>query len=335
MRCPTLTAASLALTIAARSEATPQGGRQHPLRGSITKTIDPATWQGWEPSASFARQYAGWKDKAVPDEIQVWCKGFISDNATTERISGHSVMPIKGPGNVPIPGLLGMCASTDGRSWSSQPPSTSRTTDSRFWATMSVARGRGPSTTAFGNCGYSHNICCQKEGCGMVSKAKYGEITCSKHCPDDEIQAIRQACWSLDAVKGGVWEKEGKNCSQLGEIAAAKVYIVGRGGNPCGVVMGVNPPPASWDVGMAIFPTKRKVTITGLVDDAPSYECYAHAKDHGSWGKPVTLARIPDLMRANIAVELAGWPDKPVNPQGLVFDLPEPAAIGGDEEIVV
>merc|ERR1711972_564003 len=108
-------------------------------------------------------------------------------------------------------------------------------------------------------------------------------------------------------------------------VLAAKAYIQGRGGNPCGEVMGVKPPVASWDVGVAVFPTKRKVTITGYVDDAPSYECYAQAKDDGIWGEPVILAQIPHDLNYNIAIDLAGFSDRAVNSAGVYFDLPEPA----------
>merc|ERR1711972_725578 len=94
-------------------------------------------------------------------------------------------------------------------------------------------------------------------------------------------------------------------------VLAAKAYIQGRGGNPCGEVMGVKPPVASWDVGVAVFPTKRKVTITGFVDDAPSSECYARAKDDNRWGPAVTLAQVPMDVSENIAVELVGYSDRP------------------------
>lgn len=106
---------------------------------------------------------------------------------------------------------------------------------------------------------------------------------------------------------------------------ASKAYIQGRGGNPCGEVLGVKPPAAAMDVGVAVFPTKRKVTITGYVDDAPSFECYARAKDDNVWGPTVTLAQLPQDLRQNIAIELAGYSDRPINLGSVYFDLPGPA----------
>jgi len=216
-----------------------------------------------------------------------------------------------------------MCAVVDDRSWSSEAPYVGRPTDSRFWSVFSVAGGKGNGTKALANCGESHTICCEEAGCW--SGSAYAQITCTAACPDSQMQALRQACWSLDGVQDGSWARKGKSCEDMDEIAAAKVYIKGRGGNPCGVVMGVQPPPASWDMGMAIFPTKRKVYISGFVDDAPSYECYAQARDGGAWGKPVTLAQVPMAGKWNLAIELAGYSDRPVNPEHRVFDLPEPA----------
>merc|ERR1712050_75008 len=144
---------------------------------------------------------------------------------------------------------------------------------------------------------------------------------------DEQMQVKRQACWTpTDTLDGTYWESKWKSCDG-GPILAAKVYIQGRGGNPCGNVFGVKAPPASWDVGMAVFPTKRKVTITGYVDDAPSYECYARAKDKGEWGPTVTLAQVPQNLNWNIAVALAGHSDRPVNPDGLFFDLPAPTVV--------
>merc|ERR1711976_605221 len=137
------------------------------------------------------------------------------------------------------------------------------------------------------------------------------------------MQILKTACYTSKGTNNGKeWQGAGEACS--GEpILAAKAYIKGRGGNPCGTVFGVKAPVASWDVGVAVFPTKRKVTITGFVDDAPSYECYARAKDGNAWGPTVTLLQMPMEGKNNIAIELAGYSDRPVNPSGVYWDLPE------------
>jgi len=221
----------------------------------------------------------------------------------------------------------GMCASIDGRSWSSDYPGAERPTDSRFWGRLSLTKGQGASAAA--NCGYSHNICCAKKGCG--GDVKYGQVTCTKHCDDSEMQVKRLGCWTKNSTHGGsVWPASGDACDSFeahDEVFAAKVYIQGRGGNPCGQVLAFKAPVASWDVGMVIFPTKRKVTITGYVDDSPSFECYARAKDNGKWGAAVALATLPADLSKNIAIELAGYSDRPVNEQQLVFDLPLPRIV--------
>lgn len=295
------------------------------LKGSLLPKINSDTWEGFEPSAEFARDFNSWPDRKVPDEMLVWCKGFIPHNATQEVVNGQPVMPIKGPMGLPIPGLLGQCAEIDGRDWNPNSPQHQRPTDSRFWAHLSVANGHGKSVVADANCGMSKNICCEKNGCWDGSS--YGDITCNEHCPDTEMNMKKVACWTPQATQNGqTWPTHGESCqgNAAGPILAAKAYIQGRGGNPCGTVAGVHPPPASWDVGVAIFPTKRKVTITGYVDDAPSYECYAQAKDNGVWGPSVTLAQIPMDMSSNIAIALAGYADRPINPENKYFDLPLP-----------
>jgi len=290
------------------------------LHGSLLPKINARTWEGWEPSDEFVRDFNSWPDQKVPEDIQVWCKGFIPGNATSEVVNGLPTMPIKGPGGMPIPGLLGMCAGIDGRDWSDAPPSSERPLDSRFWAWMEVARGRGAGVNVAANCGMSHNVCCEMNGCW--GGHAYGDITCSKHCPDSEMRVERVACWTPEgSTDGKNWSKIGVQCTG-GSILAARAYIQGRGGNPCGEVFGVSPPAASWDVGVAVFPTKRKVTITGYVDDAPSYECYARAKDNSVWGPTVTLARLPIRLEKNIAIELMGNSDRPINPSGSYFDLP-------------
>eukprot|EP00929_Paragymnodinium_shiwhaense_P036940 TRINITY_DN19751_c0_g1_i1.p1 TRINITY_DN19751_c0_g1~~TRINITY_DN19751_c0_g1_i1.p1 ORF type:complete len:251 (-),score=24.33 TRINITY_DN19751_c0_g1_i1:184-936(-) len=230
-------------------------------------------------------------------------------------------MHMTGPGGLPIPGLLGMCAGIDGRSWSSKYPETQRPHDARFWGWLSYSRVEGVKTAT--NCGYSYNYCCNPRGCwGGVD---YGEVTCTKHCADDEMQAKRLACWTAQGTNNGsIWSTVGESCENAVDLVATKVYIKGRGGNPCGEVAGVSAPPASWDVGLVIIPSKRKVTITGYVDDAPSYECYARAKDNGVWGEAVTLAQVPADLSYNIAVELAGYSDRPVNQAERFFDLPLP-----------
>mmetsp|Transcript_158928 Transcript_158928/g.506074 ORF Transcript_158928/g.506074 Transcript_158928/m.506074 type:complete len:148 (+) Transcript_158928:81-524(+) len=147
------------------------------------------------------------------------------------------------------------------------------------------------------------------------------------------MRTLRLACWTPEGTENGtMWASEGGTC-EGGAILASKVYIQGRGGNPCGEVLGIKPPPASWDVGVAIFPTKRKVTITGFVDDSPSFECYARAKDDGVWGAPVTLLQLPADLRYNIARELVGYSDRPVNDDGRMFDLPDARTLS--DEIVV
>lgn len=294
-----------------------------PVRGSLFPHIDEKTWEGWEPSHDFMTEFGSWPDLDVPEAIEVWCKGFIPSNASDKVVGGMPVMPITGPFGIPIPGLIGQCAGIDGRTWSSAPPGGPRPTDARFWGRLEVAQGRGAEVSAIANCGMSHNVCCDPHGCWDGSK--FGSITCSEHCPDSEMQVKRLACWTPEGTQNGTsWPTRGEKC-RGGAVLAAKVYIQGRGGNPCGKVAGVKPPVASWDVGIAVFPTKRKVTLTGYVDDAPSYECYARAKDHGTWGPTVILAQVPMDMSLNIAFELAGYSDRPVNPQGLFFDLPLPS----------
>jgi len=294
------------------------------VRGGLFPKIDADTWPGWTPSSTFGEQFGSWPDRRVPEEVQVWCKGFIPQNATVDVVGGFPTFPITGPGGIPIPGLLGQCAAIDGRDWSSLPPASDRPTDARFWAWLGVSRGRGAGVTTHAKCGMSHNVCCDRRGCG--GGQQYGDVTCSKACPDNEMRALRLACWTPGGTENGTrWASEGGTC-EGGAILASKMYIQGRGGNPCGEVLGIKPPPASWDVGVAIFPTKRKVTITGFVDDSPSFECYARAKDDGVWGAPVTLLQLPADIRYNIAVELAGYSDRPVNDDGRLFDLPDARA---------
>lgn len=310
------------------------------MGGSFRPNIDYETWEGWQPDDRFLESYASWPDRPVPQDIQVWCKGFIPLNASQEELFDHHVMPIKGPGDIPIPGLLGQCAGIDGRDWSSEPPSGPRPTDSRFWAWMQVANGHARGVMTGANCGLSHNYCCNLEGC--FDGSAYGQETCAQHCPDSEMNVKKVACW----MEGSPWSATGEPCQGAaggegagsgaggaGDVAAVKAYVQGRGGNPCGQVFGVSPPKASWDVGIAVFPRKRKVTLTGFVDDAPSYECYARAKDRGAWGPTVTLARVPMDLRYNIAFELAGNSDRPINPDGTFFDLPE--ALVSQAEVVV
>jgi hypothetical protein len=304
------------------------------VRGSVFPKIDSSTWEGWSPDSGFEQQFKGWADKPVPDEVTVWCNGFIPAGVPDEEIiSGMHTIPITGPGGIPIPGLLGQCASTDGRDYSNKRPDSDRPSESRFWSWLSVARGRGGGVSANAKCGQSHNVCCNKKGCWGGSN--YGDVTCNQHCPDEEMKVIRQACWTNESIANG-WPSSGSQC-QGGSIVAAKAYFQGRGGNPCGQVLGVSPPPASWDIGVAIFPSKRKVTITGYTDDAPSTECYASARDNGIWGEPVTLARLPMDTSMNIAIALAGFSDRPVNPKALIFDLPDPSVLAPSkgEELIV
>merc|ERR1711862_631338 len=152
-----------------------------------------------------------------------------------------------------------------GRSWSTDPPNSAQPEDARFQAWMEIARGRGAGVSTHAGCGTSHNICCAKDGyCG---EHKYGEIACSQRCPDSNMQIYRTSCWTSQGTANGTkWSQKGLTC-EGGAILAAKMYIHGRGANPCAGVFGVPAPPASWDVGVAVFPKKRKVTLTGYVDD--------------------------------------------------------------------
>lgn len=303
------------------------------LGGSWRPKIDEKTWPGWEPPEDFATQFKTWEDKPAPEAIQIWCKGFIPDNATQEMVrttSGQLVPTIRmtGPGGLPIPGLLGMCAGIDGRSWSPRYPETQRPGDARFWGWLSYSRTEGVMTAT--NCGYSYNYCCNPKGCW--DDVQYGETTCTKHCADDEMQAERLACWTAQGTNNGsIWSSADESCDgkDAADIVATKVYIKGRGGNPCGEVAGVSDPPASWDAGLVIIPSKRKVTVTGYVDDAPSYECYARAKDNGIWGEAVTLAQVPAELKYNIVIELAGYSDRPLNTAERFFDLPLPDTMAG------
>lgn len=333
MRQPLVRAA---VGLAAAVHAATGSAAGPPLRGSLLPKVDEATWEGWTPPTAFASNFSAWPDRPVPEEIMVWCKGFIASGVPGEEvIGGYHTMPILGPGNVPIPGLLGQCAAIDGRNFSSAVPLYQHPDDARFWSWLKVAGGQGAGVTSAGSCGMSHNICCSRHGCWGGSA--YGDVTCEKRCAEEEeMKVLRQSCWGAEDVAAG-WPSKGKECAG-GPVVAAKAYFHGRGGNPCGEVLGVKPPAAKWDIGVAVFPTKRMVTIDGFVDDAPSYECYAAAKDSGKWGEPVTLAQLPADNGMNIALELAGYSDRPVNPGGKYFHVPEPAdrpTAAGGREIVV
>ena len=97
-------------------------------------------------------------------------------------------------------------------------------------------------------------------------------------------------------------------------------------------------PPSSWDVGIAVFPTKRKVLVAGYVDDAPSFECYARAREESAQkGRKITLAKIPMKLDQNVAIELMGHSDVPVNAergQLRVWELSELHTGGGGGDAV-
>ena len=87
----------------------------------------------------------------------------------------------------------------------------------------------------------------------------------------------RLACWTRASVAASGWTRDGVDCATVpdtDEVLAARAYIQGRGGDPCVRPLGVPSPPAAWDIGVAVFPTKARALVTGYVDDAPATECY-------------------------------------------------------------
>eukprot|EP00746_Dinoflagellata_sp_MGD_P035608 gnl/MRDRNA2_/MRDRNA2_185252_c0_seq1.p1 gnl/MRDRNA2_/MRDRNA2_185252_c0~~gnl/MRDRNA2_/MRDRNA2_185252_c0_seq1.p1 ORF type:complete len:316 (+),score=46.48 gnl/MRDRNA2_/MRDRNA2_185252_c0_seq1:96-1043(+) len=291
--------------------------------GGFWPRVDPSSWPVWTPSDDFEAEFASWPEpQHVPQEIQVWCKAFIPSSVSNQTVGRNYVMPIVLPGGLPAPGYAGQCAVIDGRSWSSIPFTDSRPNDSRFGARLVIAAKnatRGLADVhAHSACGFSHNVCCNLNGC--ENGVKYGEYTCGPmHCPDNEMQIRRLQCWT----RNGSWTAEGENCIGVSDIVATKVYFYGRGRDPCVHPLNVQSPAATWDIGIVVFPTKRRVLITGFVDDAPSTECYAQARDNGVWGEVMELVRLAPKP-GDLALDLVGYSDRAVNPANQFVLLPEP-----------
>lgn len=282
----------------------------------------------WEATAEEVDWFNSWPNaQRIPDEIRVWCNGFIPDRATSQIIGDKPVIPIELPTGLPVPGLVGQCAVIDGRDWSDAPPDTdaiseapdtdslqSRPADSRFRAWLSV----GQRVRSGANCGYSHSLCCSKKGCS--GGIRYGEPTCEDlHCPDSQMQVDDKQCWSSAAVaKNGSWTRKGVSCSHhnnsLAELMAVSAYFRGRASNPCTEPFGVPSPSADWDIGVLVLPSKRLVYLTGSIKAAPSTECYAQAKDGGEWGAVVPLARLPSTP-GNYALLLTVYGRRRINPE--------------------
>eukprot|EP00930_Biecheleria_cincta_P071530 TRINITY_DN59021_c0_g1_i1.p1 TRINITY_DN59021_c0_g1~~TRINITY_DN59021_c0_g1_i1.p1 ORF type:complete len:337 (+),score=28.16 TRINITY_DN59021_c0_g1_i1:25-1011(+) len=296
-------------------------------KGGILPKINSDTWLVWQPPSDFAAEFASWPDPGlgdIPEEVRVWCKGFISTNVSSAVVEGHSVMPIQMPGGLSPPGYKGQCAVIDGRSWTSTPFDGQRPTDARFAARLGVWLGEHGDVEALARCGYSHNLCCVKNGCNGIP---YGNYTCGPlHCPDDRMQVRRLRCWTKSGVRKNGWTLHGENCSGAQNVLAVKVYFYGRGGDPCVAPLGVPSPPASWDIGVLMFPTKRRVWLTGFVDDAPATECYAQSRGRGIWNPPVTLVQLSSAP-GNIAKNIVGFSDRPVNPLNLTVTLQDPYVV--------
>jgi len=297
-------------------------GSLHVSGGGIYPRVNPNTWPVWTPSTNFEAEFKSWPDpKNVPEEIRLWCKAFIPDIVSNQTVGNNTVMPILLPGGFAPPGYGGVCAVIDGRSWSEEPYQGPRPWDSRFAAWLSVGKNSATGTSkveANATCGFSHNVCCASKGCG--NGVKYGDFTCGPlHCPDEDMQIRRLRCWT---AKGG-WSKDGEDCENAMDVVATKVYFYGRGGDPCVHPLGVPSPPATWDIGAVIFPTKRRVLLTGFVDDAPSTECYAQARDKGEWGAVMELTRLAPKP-GDLAIDLIGFSDRPVNPKNVYVELPNP-----------
>lgn len=293
--------------------------------------VNPDTWPVWQPPPGFAAEFDSWPDPGVgnlPEEVRVWCKGFIPKNVSSAVVEGQNVLPIELPGGFPVPGYRGQCAVIDGRDWTEVPYDGDRPGDARFAARLSVRLEIGNSSVeGITKCGYSHNVCCDPKGCGA---APYGAYTCGPlHCPDEDMQVRRMRCWTDTGVSGAGWSTEGEDCAGAKDFQnhlAVKAYFYGRGGDPCVSPLGVPSPPATWDIGVVIFPTKRRVWLTGFVDDAPSTECYAQAKDDGIWGQPVPAVQLP-CAPGNLVENIIGYSDRPVNPSGGMIVLPRPSTL--------
>eukprot|EP00933_Yihiella_yeosuensis_P039490 TRINITY_DN3353_c1_g1_i1.p1 TRINITY_DN3353_c1_g1~~TRINITY_DN3353_c1_g1_i1.p1 ORF type:complete len:322 (+),score=66.04 TRINITY_DN3353_c1_g1_i1:41-1006(+) len=279
------------------------------LQGGLLPKIDPETWPVWTPDKQFQEEYANWVDQP-PSDMLVWCKGFIPDaNASgVQYLDGKPVIPLELPGvHWPLPGYKGMCAQIDGRNWApSVPFESGRPSDSRFAAYLKVAQNR---VTSNATCGFSHNFCCEQGGCGS---SKYGEQTCGpSHCPDQDMQVRRVRCWTNVTS----WTPEGVDCSEAkGTILAVKAYVQGRGSDPCVRPFGKSAPAATWDIGMVLFPTKRRVMVNGYVDDAPATECYAQAREKDGSTSRAILAQMP-MPTGDVSTKLVGFSDRPLNPK--------------------
>jgi len=283
--------------------------------------VDSDTWRVWQPPPGFATEFASWPEPGpgdAPEEVRVWCKAFIPQDATSEVIDGHNVMPIELPGGLPVPGYRGQCAVSDGRSWTDAPFDGERPADARFAARLAVRLGHGGGVWTAAKCGFSRNLCCARGSCQGVP---FGNITCGpRHCPDDRMQVRRLRCWTEAGVRRHGWTAEGEDCTGAHDVLAAKAYFYGRGGDPCIAPLGKPAPPATWDIGALIFPTKRRVWLTGFVDDAPATECYAQTKDSGVWAQPVPLVQLPPKGRS-LMLNLIGFSDRPVNPHNRTVTL--------------
>lgn len=296
------------------------------LQGGLFPKVWPDSWQVWTPPAGFGDTFAGWRDDVVPSELVAWCNAFIPmTNSTGAKTVGPQkipVVPLDLPLGVPVPGYWGQCAVIDGRSW--DPADVfegGRPKASRFAGFLKVTNQDNVESGA--TCGISHNICCQEGGCGSVP---LGGQTCEEHCPDEDMHVRRVRCWT--DVTG--WTADGVDCDEAkGTILAVKAYIYGRGGDPCVAPLGVPSPTADWDIGLVLFPTKRRAMVTGYVDDAPATECYARVTEQNGLQATLTLAQMP-MPEGSVPQKLVGFSDRPLNPSGDFVDLPRAPSAAKD-----
>lgn len=300
------------LGLAIAEEALPQPS----LQGGLRPLVDPDTWPVWTPPSDFAATFAAWEDEPS-DEALVWCKAFIPEKNTSnvQHVNGTSVVPLLLPLGIPLPGYSGVCAAIDGRDWAPEVAydgGSGRPGGARFGAYLRVAKKKVERNAT---CGNSRNYCCREAGCS--GGVKYGELTCMDHCPDEKMQLRRTRCWT-DATG---WFGEGVDCDhcQDSTILAVKTYVYGRGGDPCVSPLGVPAPAATWDIGVVIFPTKRRAFVNGFAGDAPATECYARFD-----GATATLAQLP-MPSGEVSLKLLGYSDRPLNPGEVVTHVPREA----------